>query len=1182
MKSRLPLPPVFLGFVFCCLCLLAASSRAEVQLSTQAPWQELGGASFSCWSGLQLEANGEAVLRVGESARFRYPEGPVGWRRQGFRDFNDSSFDWRGYYGVRCELLLPEGRDFELKAGILSPLTGARQEMLAVSQATLGVAGTGWRSVLLPLAAFDFEKGRPAFLEFVSELRLSGRFLDGRPGAVRLRNVRLVRAPGIALTAEVRGKALRPGEQADYEVRVGNASDTAQRVTLKLEEEGWERLPATVSPESLMLEPGASALVRVQVRMPAEGVPAGAHEKRRLQAFAGVLPVATLELVTARDIERPSILLTKLEWAGVRAKAEKYPWARAQADEYSKSADSWTVPQAARPPNNIASGHVYVFRNEEFLRLHRATLAWLVGGKMEHARKLAQFLVRLADPKTGYPSALAGTDLGEPQEGGNFQTVAIAYDAIRDAGVLSADDKRSIEAMMRVYLETIETPLGTGNVGNWNVAASTSGLFCALALGDLAAAERYLHGTDSFDDFLSKGVMDDGWWWECSTSYNLWVAAELTQCALACRPWGIDLLHQQYPVSLSPRTVIAPWALHPIMGMSFDKWGSVRRNNRTLKQLWDAIPTASDYRGFVFGINDGHEEPVGSRMELGYFAFRDPAYVPLLKLNPRRDLVYGVPELPETEAKPYLDSVLCENLGVALLRSQNPARPPRERIAATFKIGTQGGYHGHFDRVSLNSLSRYGRGFWNPESIWWGYGNYLYKFYVQTSVAHNMVVVDQRQQEAVPSSQLLFYPGRLLQVSAQETVARWADAPYGGMEYSAADSGGALKGFGAGMRRHRQSVPLAEGLRQGELGAFGEPVLQRRVGIVTDDYVLLADYLKGNEAHVFDNLLQLRGFLGLEASAKTAMPHRAQFSDDPRSSAQFITDCDWYRVKAPTVARFLVQSSEGDPNQHNENGVLKMDVHALWPREQELMLAQPPESLGGAQWIAYELKADGKVLAAGESGVWVLGGIKIDVPLSGARELELTLRTDAAGKKDSLFLVCASLLDASGGEQAFKGQVSFENVRKPAQAGADYYGGPIKVSGVPCSDALPAQPEDASKPAVLRLSLAGSGAVRFKALLGGDYPFGDESARRRVLSLRCRGTAVRYLTLLEPYEGASAVKKAEALDANHVRVELADGRVQTISLENLEGEGSKLSVTLSQTNPDGSQETETAAATSAP
>jgi hypothetical protein len=45
----------------------------------------------------------------------------------------------------------------------------------------------------------------------------------------------------------------------------------------------------------------------------------------------------------------------------------------------------------------------------------------------------------------------------------------------------------------------------------------------------------------------------------------------------------------------------------------------------------------------------------------------------------------------------------------------------------------------------------------------------------------------------------------------------------------------------------------------GEVTDFTEPVRQRRLILVTDDYVLMADNLKAGKPHTFDNLLHLRG-----------------------------------------------------------------------------------------------------------------------------------------------------------------------------------------------------------------------------------------------------------------------------------------------------------------------------------
>jgi hypothetical protein len=1156
-----------------CLCLAAGAAGTwepaqltAVDASSRAPaWQELGGQQFKGWTGLQPASDGTAILKTGTPAIFRYPQGPRGWYRSGFRDLNDSSADWRSFYGVQLDVLVPKGSALELQATTVAPPMQPRLDYVPESRASVTVSGEGWQRVFLPWTAFDFEKGCPAFLQFISELRLSGKFADGTNGAIQFKNPRLVRAPGIALGADVRGKSVLAGESATYDVTVANCTDSPREVTFSFEKYGWEVMSSSVEPAHLTLAPGATTRVTVSVRVPNNGIPPGGHERQQLFAVAGDLPLERLEFITACDVIRPSIQLTPSGWDEVRDKVKKYDWAKREQESYVRTAETWQVPLAAIAPNNISSeGHIYSFSEESFGALTRTTIAWELTLNTNYAQKVALFLHRLADPATGYPSTFAGTSMGEPQEGGNFQGVAIAYDSIRDAGVLSKADRNAIEHMLRLYLETVETPLGVGNVGNWSVAQDTSALFCALAMGDLAAAERYLYRPSGFTDYMTKGVMDDGWWWECSTSYNFWVASELTQCALACQPWGIDLLHREFPTDYSPRTIIAPWGLDPPYGMSFEKWGAVRHNTRSLKMLWDAVPKMADYRGVAFGMNDGHEEQVGnSRLELGYYAFRDPAYLPLIRSSGHRDLIYGVPDLPKTEATPYLESGVAENLGYALLRSQATNREPRERIQAVFKIGTQGGYHGHFDRVSLNTITRYGRSFWNPESVWWGYPNFMYKFYVQTSVAHNMVVVDQKQQEAVPSSQLLFYSGKMMQVSVQETDARWSDPPYGGMRYVASSAGGAIKDFPTGMKRNRQSVPLASDRQQGELGPFSDRVLQRRLGIVTDDYIVVADYLKSEQPHAFDNLFQMKGFEEIESAEKKLIRHDAQFNADPHSSAQFITDCDWFQASAPAVGRFVVQNGAGEGNQHNEPGILKLNVHCLWPPRQELMLAQAPESLGGQQWVNYDLTAGEKKLASGESGMWILGAVDLDVPINSANELTLKISTDGGDKK-TLFLANARLVASDGKELPLDTKPSTENIESPSKSGTDYYGAPIKIAGIAYADAIPAQPADRKHPAFIHIPIFDKTASRFRATLGADYPFGNENERRKIFASRIQGTEARFITVIEPYENQPMVKSAQATGADSLRVELADGRIQEIQIQRLDGSGKDVAVTITE------------------
>ena len=134
--------------------------------------------------------------------------------------------------------------------------------------------------------------------------------------------------------------------------------------------------------------------------------------------------------------------------------------------------------------------------------------------------------------------------------------------------------------------------------------------------------------------------------------------------------------------------------------------------------------------------------------------------------------------------------------------------------------------------------------------------------------------------------------------------------------------------------------------------------------------------------------------------------------------------------------------------------------------------------------------------------------------------------------------------------------VKFENVEEPKEQGKDYFGGPIKILGNEYQTAAPGQPKNDKQPGLVRVDLSGVNAVRFKATLGSDYPLGNEAQRRKVYAIRAaNGDEARFLTVIEPYEDKALVKSAVAVNADKLRVELTDGRVQEITLKNFDGSG---------------------------
>ena len=389
---------------------------------------------------------------------------------------------------------------------------------------------------------------------------------------------------------------------------------------------------------------------------------------------------------------------------------------------------------------------------------------------------------------------------------------------------------------------------------------------------DLAAAERFFSGPSGIKDQLAKGTLDDGWWYECTISYNVWCATEFTQAALAYKPFGVNFRNEWVPANLStrvmlaselsggrPETVDAEQRRKPF-GMDPDIYGPTRRPYRAITDLWNGLLPFLDYRGVMFGVNDSTENKIagGQPFEVAYYVYRDPKYAAVIKLaGGQRDLLYGVPELPKDTPELFRDSAFADNVGLAMLRSQTPDRPIREQIQATLHYGTHGWAHGHFDRTDLLSLFRYGRSFWNPESVFYVYEPFMYKFYTQTSLNHNMVVVDQKMQEATPGERLLWHTGKMMQAVTVEATARWSNPPYGGMVYDYVP----VKTFAEKTWREGRFVPIPGAApKYGSLTGFTEPVRQRRLMVVTDDYVLLADDVQGNAPHTFEICFNSKAF----------------------------------------------------------------------------------------------------------------------------------------------------------------------------------------------------------------------------------------------------------------------------------------------------------------------------------
>jgi hypothetical protein len=122
----------------------------------------------------------------------------------------------------------------------------------------------------------------------------------------------------------------------------------------------------------------------------------------------------------------------------------------------------------------------------------------------------------------------------------------------------------------------------------------------------------------------------------------------------------------------------------------------------------------------------------------------------------------------------------------------------------------------------------------------------------------------------------------------------------------------------------------------------------------------------------------------------------------------------------------------------------------------------------------------------------------------------------------------------------------------------------VKIVGIQYKNDIAAEPHDEHQPGTIIIDLSGIHAVRFKAVLGSDYPPGDELNKRKTFSVRSQGTEARFLTLIEPYESDAVVKSATADSFDAIHVQLADGREQKLTIRNFEGDGKNVSVDLTE------------------
>ncbi|WP_066219958.1 heparinase II/III family protein [Formosa haliotis] len=617
-----------------------------------------------------------------------------------------------------------------------------------------------------------------------------------------------------------------------------------------------------------------------------------------------------LEFVTVRTKEHPFLLVTNAVIAETKAKTEQYPWAKNNLDKMLQELDTYQVPErkiVSKPrPVKVWSSFNYKPNDSELV--FKLTLAWKLTGNAVYKQKAIQFIKDVCDREAGYLSIGAATSGVQVHEGNFFLHLAAACDIVFNEPEFSETDRDNIEATFRYYLAQNRKHMDPSGIMNHQASANAGAILSALFLQDISEVKYLTDAPGGMADQIGKGVMDDGWWFEGTANYCYLVVQRYSLVAQAFQNYGWDLYHKRFPVKFKSKDFEN--IKEGFTGMKFDNWGPITKNTVGLEDMVTPYIPFMDEDANVVATNDSNLKAPEPFYELAYRAYNLKELAWVLSKTERDSwlaLMYGVPELP-TVADPRINSSVAPNVGLVALRSQGTRNTPEKQIQAFVKYGTHGGWHGHFDRTNLIGLDRNGYKYFGAEMAWFGYGQPGYKESIQTSATHNMVIVDELQQEAVPSKQTLFFKGDIMQATVVETEARW------------------------------RKIPLWDGeqfppWKDTDFEASFKPIQQRRLTIVTDDYVVLADRLASNTKHHYDWLIHPVGFKNIEGVKPQGSIHDS-LSTETDSPYKYFSNAQWYAFKKGAKVAF-------------NDGGNKLDVHTLWPKAGKSFIANYP--VGGKQ-----------------------------------------------------------------------------------------------------------------------------------------------------------------------------------------------------------------------------------------
>ncbi len=705
-------------------------------------------------------------------------------------------------------------------------------------------------------------------------------------------------------------RSAEAGEVIEYAFELTNNQEEEQTFVLSIDQPRLLTSAYSLGRSSITLKANETHVGMLSVRV-SDRMPKGAIETATLIGYnADSSQVKKWKFITVRSKPHPYLLVTDELLKVAREKIDNYQWARDNFDELIESAKSYKIPmrEVVTRPRNTRVWDSFNYSASTSQRVFNKALVWKLAGDTTLREEVVRFVRDVCDREQGFLTIGKATTGVQVHEGNFFLYLAAICDILYGEDLLTETDKENIEATFRYYIELNRDEMSGVGIMNHEASAISGGVLAALFMEDMAELDHLMNAEGGWVDQLSKGTMPDGWWFESTANYSYLVVHRFAMVAQTFENYGWNIYDRRFPVRFKSKDFDN--AKEGYTGMKFDIWGPMENNTIGLEEMVSGHIPMMDENAVLVSSNDSNAPGPHVFYELAYRHFRKDELAWVIKHSDRKGwgaLIYGVPEIPEVE-DPRSKSDFSPNVGLTALRSQTADRPMKEQVTAYLKFGTHGGWHGHFDRTGLIALDRNGHKYFGTEMCWFGYGHRGYKECVQTTATHNMITVDELQQEAVPSEQVLFHAGEMMQASVVQTKARWRKIPTWNIE---------------------KFPPWDDK----EFDADFEPILQRRLTIVTDEYVVIADYMGGAKEHTYDWFLHPIGFESIKGVVKSGNPLdtlNKQFD----SPYKYFTNAQWYKMNQGAELLF-----DDDGNQ--------LGVHTLWPRKADVLIAHYPN--GGRQ-----------------------------------------------------------------------------------------------------------------------------------------------------------------------------------------------------------------------------------------